>query len=337
MRVSLPVIVIFLVLTVLSTETVLCFGIRSSKLVPSSALMDLDRISKTLPPIPDPNSDPADDVFRNIKDSWPTKFIHFLRDTGAAGWIQDSLFIVGVPAILPTYPDMMKNFLTLSNFLLTSNSTFSTEYYGSHPRQYIDILKPSQGGNGKLIVFAHGGAWGSGKPWMYRLVATPFIEKGYTVGIWGYRTYPITDLNGQIQDLVDCLCHMKNSKEYKDISVVAHSSGAHVSAMALFQRNEEFTDLCDELVAISGVYDIPDHYQWESCRGVEEISPMKPICGEIKTNWIQYSPTRIVNETIKMPRLLIVHGILDKTVPYTSSTKLAKALYIHELEDLNLT
>jgi acetyl esterase/lipase len=57
----------------------------------------------------------------------------------------------------------------------------------------------------KLVAFVHGGAWGSGFPAMYRLVAKPFLNKGMTVAILGYRTYPTTDVKGQVDDLEQAL------------------------------------------------------------------------------------------------------------------------------------
>ena len=42
-----------------------------------------------------------------------------------------------------------------------------------------------------MIFFVHGGAWGSGQPWFYRLIAIPFLELGFAVAIIGYRVYPL--------------------------------------------------------------------------------------------------------------------------------------------------
>lgn len=40
------------------------------------------------------------------------------------------------------------------------------------------------------------GAWGSGKPWFYRLVAKPFLQVGLAVAIVGYRVYPLCSSPG---------------------------------------------------------------------------------------------------------------------------------------------
>ena len=73
-----------------------------------------------------------------------------------------------------------------------------------HPMQYVDLFLPSARGGGRnnnsqkdrripirgTIFFVHGGAWGSGQPWMYRLVAPSFLKRNFAVVIVGYRTHP---------------------------------------------------------------------------------------------------------------------------------------------------
>jgi acetyl esterase/lipase len=61
-----------------------------------------------------------------------------------------------------------------------------------------------------LLVFVHGGAWGSGLPWMYRLVAKPFLEDlSMAVAIVGYRSYPDAHAEGQVKDVEQALSHLK--------------------------------------------------------------------------------------------------------------------------------
>eukprot|EP00549_Striatella_unipunctata_P010133 CAMPEP_0118714992 /NCGR_PEP_ID=MMETSP0800-20121206/26578_1 /TAXON_ID=210618 ORGANISM="Striatella unipunctata, Strain CCMP2910" /NCGR_SAMPLE_ID=MMETSP0800 /ASSEMBLY_ACC=CAM_ASM_000638 /LENGTH=75 /DNA_ID=CAMNT_0006621013 /DNA_START=1 /DNA_END=225 /DNA_ORIENTATION=- len=53
-----------------------------------------------------------------------------------------------------------------------------------------------------ISIKKHGGAWGSGLPWMYRLLATVFLQYGYAVAIVGYRTYPDSKtIRDQVDDL----------------------------------------------------------------------------------------------------------------------------------------
>ena len=87
-----------------------------------------------------------------------------------------------------------------------------------------------------MVPQKHGGAWGSGEPWLYRLTALPFLENNQAVAIVGYRTYPdgtmqdqVNDINLAIQTLSSkypVLFHKPTLVEESDwhgISIIAHS------------------------------------------------------------------------------------------------------------------
>ena len=86
--------------------------------------------------------------------------------------------------------------------------SFRKEKYGSHPSQSADAMVQQQNTeevNVPLLIFFHGGAWGSGFPTMYRLIASPFLEQNYRAVILGYRTYPDGTMDDQIQDLAHAI------------------------------------------------------------------------------------------------------------------------------------
>lgn len=165
---------------------------------------------------------------------------------------------------------------------------------------------------------------------MYRAVSSSFLNDDYTVAVWGYRTYPDADVQGQVQDLMDCLDYLKSNRPWDTVTIVGHSSGAHVATLAALKRGH----LCDYLVGVSPVFDIPHHFDWETSRGVEELSALKPACGYTVENWIANSPTRIVidNPPAGMPPLLYIHGDADVTVPYTSSLNFTKNLHKWDID-----
>ena len=81
--------------------------------------------------------------------------------------------------------------------------------------QYVDLYLPtpplslsSPDDDGRTpvrgaVFFVHGGAWGSGMPWMYRLVAPTFLRLDLAVIVVGYRTYPdASTINEQVRDVV---------------------------------------------------------------------------------------------------------------------------------------
>ena len=211
-------------------------------------------------------------------------------------------------------------------------------------------------------IFKHGGAWGSGTPWMYRLVAKPFLDANMAVAIVGYRTYP----DGNIQDQVDDLeaaskeiflkyphlcqppttCTEPERKKWVGTSLVGHSSGAHVAMLKIVQRIEcwsgngerkcnakEGTLHFDKVVGISGVFSINEHFDLESGRGVEEVSPMKPGCGYSMDSFDWHSPALRLATTssrrpknLELPDTFFVHGMNDDVVPFSSAKRAAKIL-----------
>jgi acetyl esterase/lipase len=305
-----------------------------------------------LPPLPDPSQNPEDDFFRSLRRSLPVRVQYFFRDSGFFRALIDASVVLAVPSVLRDHPSALSEFLTLSGasgwikllpsrLVGTENASVSVDYssrsYGKYPSQVVDVMHPVSTGemdpkaNNKLVAFVHGGAWGSGFPAMYRLVAKPFLNDGMTVAILGYRTYPTTDVTGQVEDLEQALESLRQEFPHlNDVTLIGHSSGAHISMLGFLSG---LLTHADRFVGLSGVYDIPSHYNFERGRGVERISPLAPACGGSLDTWRRNSPTRLVirestNQQLdQLPPILICHGGLDTTVSYSSSVDLVDALH----------
>lgn len=283
--------------------------------------------------------------------------------------------------------------------------------YGDHPMQYVDLFLPtnykdsnvdntetnshlqSKDSHNKTSVrgtvfFVHGGAWGSGQPWMYRLVAPMFLKLNFAVVIVGYRTYPdaptIDDQCGDVRlawdkcgDVLNELVVPVRSRNIGDADdgwvgnvIMGHSSGAHVALLMLVDMigeqmkdfssarssdsiNDDYTKATNNtdkkcpwaphyFIGLSGPYDISYHFDYEAGRGVEQISPMKPICGNSRENFHKASPvkrllsllgkqreeTTATSSTIQQltPPILLVHGIEDNIVPFTATADAGRLL-----------
>jgi acetyl esterase/lipase len=312
-----------------------------------------ENAASVLPPLPDPSQNPDDDFFRSLRRSLPVRVQYFFRDSGVFRALIDASVVLAVPPILRDYPSALSEFLTLSGAsgwikLLpsrlagTENASVSMDYlsrfYGKHSSQFVDVMQPTVSTGemdlkaaNKLVAFVHGGAWGSGFPAMYRLVAKPFLNKGMTVAILGYRTYPTTDVKGQVDDLEQALESLRREFPHlSDVTLIGHSSGAHISLLAILSG---LLTHVDRFVGLSGVYDIPSHYNFERCRGVDRISPLAPACGGSLDTWRRNSPTRLViggstkEQLDQLPPILICHGGIDTTVSYSSSVNLVDALH----------
>lgn len=270
-----------------------------------------------LPPPPESTGNPDDDGFRSFRDQVPESIQSWLRDSGVLRFVVDSLVLVGLPSLVKQYPDAVPTFLKLS-------SQCKTVSYGDHPRQKMDVFTPENGESKGLVVVCHGGAWGSGEKWMYRLTATKKLECGYTVAVLGYRTYPDANVDGQVEDICDAIQKLQEMYPSQHTTILGHSSGAHVSLLGAIQQKINV----DALICVAGVYEIVNHYNYEKGRGVEMISPLKPANGHVEDEWTLRSPMRLVKEmeSIELPPTLLIHGVEDSVVPYTSALDFFGAL-----------
>lgn len=195
--------------------------------------------------------------------------------------------------------------------------------------------------NHNVLVFVHGGAWGSGLPWMYRLVALG-ISKCINASTAILIEYPVFP-DSFILDQADCVyraCkYIKANTMELGIEdggevcyyLMGHSSGANICALAALQAATNCHKLAHNLVGFNGVYDIAKHFLFEKERGVEEISPMQPAA-KGASNWDKCSPSLLLDSTpagfitAYWPKTLLVHGLKDTTVPDTSTRELARVL-----------
>lgn len=297
----------------------------------------------------------------------PTSWHNSWRDSGTFRNLADTLVTISAPMVGLTAPSAIKEFMRLTR-------RCQRHKYGAHERQLIEVYLPTQQeqqsvsskGNSRLVFFIHGGAWGSGVPWFYRLVAAPFVDHGVAVAIVGYRTYPCGRVEQQVHDCRQAARYMARifPELCEHVTVMGHSSGAHIGMLmvlkeatqqmvlaqvgrkineSLLQRNNQQPR--DEhfqiklFVGISGPYDISHHFDYEASRGVEELSPMKAACGYTREAFRDNSPALRLQDTLVdefqesetpmddwIPPIILLHGIEDDTVPFTSTSEAARVL-----------
>lgn len=109
------------------------------------------------------------------------------------------------------------------------------------------------------------------------------------------------------------------------IHLVGHSSGAHICALALIEGccTSRHHDVVNGYVGLSGVFSIPDHFEWEKQRGVEELSPMAPANRRRSQSEFpnEISPSLTPIEMFQTDRVLLLHGSKDNVVPFRSTTR----------------
>jgi acetyl esterase/lipase len=166
----------------------------------------------------------------------------------------------------------------------------------------------------RTLVFVHGGAWGCGRSWHYRMVANGLgVKLGVkSVVVVGYPTYPLSSILGESECVAEAVKFIQNDDHVRHLitgdpastvwdaskhSLVlsGHSSGANICALALLNNvditpadNSDKTSRAtratslnvDTFISLAGVFDIGKHYLFESNRGVQLISPMcAAACG----------------------------------------------------------
>ena len=235
----------------------------------------------------------ADQITRFLGSLLPLSWQNHIRDSGGFRFIFDTLVEYSIPVGAVTNPKAALSFLRLTRQCRTIP-------YGNHESQFIDLYVPEnfpQEQWAGMVFFVHGGAWGSGKPWYYRLVAQSFLDMNLAVAIVGYRVYPEADTTTQVADLESAmlelmkqypdLCGTKRVERSVGFCVMGHSSGAHIAMLfvveqvkRLLQSHLEGTHLDDKImtdvyVGISGPYDICHHFDYEASRGAEGRSTGK--------------------------------------------------------------
>ncbi|XP_038060630.1 probable isoprenylcysteine alpha-carbonyl methylesterase ICMEL2 [Patiria miniata] len=224
----------------------------------------------------------------------------------------------------------------------------------------VNDKDPSQQRRKPILVYVYGGAWMAGDKNLYGLLAQSLADKlGAIVCVPNYSIYPKGIVTDMLNDLVDTMAWIKTSElitslggDPEQIVMCGHSAGGHLSALVtlnLAQRsateainskaNESALEASSVLssirgvIAISGVFDIRDHYGFESWRGVEDLSGMWRVM-EGRDNFDKYSPTLVLKDLdtqqiAKLPPFVLVHGTEDGTVPLSASEKFAAALSHH--------
>lgn len=254
--------------------------------------------------------DGADHVTRFLGSLLPLSWQNHVRDSGGFRSIFDNVVECSIPVGAVTNPSAALSFLRL-----TKNRRV-IRYGSHHESQFIDLYLPEETNQDLwtgMVFFVHGGAWGSGKPWYYRLVAESFLNLNMAVAVVGYRVYPSGTTDTQVADLEAAqleltkefpdLCGPKRTKRPFGFCVMGHSSGAHIATLLIVEQakrllqveqtlvkgsdGEETHDstfgstssdppgsLCDAFVGISGPYDINHHFDYEAARGVEGRSAL---------------------------------------------------------------
>ena len=356
-----------LVLALLSSPFITAYIRRRSSQYYSQPLESRYWYHPPLPPPTVPSTSPAPAahflfsphlITRVLYHLIPIPLQHYARDHGLLK-LSDVLALLFGPVVylLPSNARLLFEHALPANQPLrlcySPSSQLTVEVHQAHRREVGESASLSP-----IVVFTHGGAWGSGNALMYRLLSSCFDTELHCVTLThNYYTFPHADADQQVGQLRQLLTWLAGEGEkfggdVSKVILVGHSSGAHLTLLHLISTPQTTTSSSSLIAAaddtftpfaaaersevrvigaigLSGVYDIATHYQYESRRGVHEFSPMKPACHG-PAHFDEYSPTWISQQRREelgwMPPLLLVHGDQDQTVPDLSSRQLCESL-----------
>lgn len=198
---------------------------------------------------------------------------------------------------------------------------------------YSPIEVPDKGS--PVIIYVHGGSWAYGDkniPSVLTPILDSFREEGYSILSVSYELMDESiNFGKQISDVKDSIRWVyKNKDEYKfntnEIGLIGISAGAHLSLMAGYSDNAEFTDDNSLVNYSSSIKYILDFF------GPTDLSTLDTSALESDFNGLlskienkneiieKYSPINYLKEDL--PNTLVVHSKSDKLVPYENSLKL---------------
>ncbi|CAG2192096.1 PCME [Mytilus edulis] len=122
---------------------------------------------------------------------------------------------------------------------------------------------------------------------------------------------------------------LKPTSHTQDLETI--NSNDEIARPKELEPHATLTDLSKSIkvvIGLAGVYNISDHFEHESRKGIEDISCMaRAMYGQ--EYFDRFSPivlSRTLSPNASAPCVLLLHGTEDYVVPVTSTTKLAEAL-----------
>lgn len=178
-----------------------------------------------------------------------------------------------------------------------------------------------------VVLFAHGGGWISGyrrQPnnvsW-YRYL----VGKGFIVATIDYSRGYRAGIEKLIDELLEAVEYLSKRLEElgidERISLMGLSAGAHLALLSASRIPEKIK--C--VVSYYAPCDLMDIWKAPSLFArFSAVTTLKRLPRRSKEIYEKYSP--INNISPDFPPTLLVHGLKDQIVPYTSAVKMFKAL-----------
>jgi len=196
--------------------------------------------------------------------------------------------------------------------------------YGPSLRHRVDIFMPDPpkpGMRRKAVVYFHGGGWMVGSRMLNHDIGRALSEMGFVGVIADYRLYPFVRFPAFVHDGARAVAWLrKNAARYgvgRDrIFLMGHSSGAHI-AMLLALDPRYLRNAGVPLHAVRGAIGLSAPYTSNPKR----IPIFRPIFAGL-ANAEAARPITFAGNV--GPRLLLLHGGADLTIPPEEAREMAR-------------
>ncbi len=204
-----------------------------------------------------------------------------------------------------------------ANSALSATGPKVTHAYGANASQILDSYSPPGSGH-PILIYTHGGGWhnGSKNNNVDNKKQSLIGSHDYVLVSVEYRSGFETNWQGQANDIASAINWVYLNAatvggDARNIFVVGHSSGAHMTALVTMDDSFGIREKVQGIVLLdSGNYDVVDGYN--TCTGAS--------CGTYGPFWDNYnlismengSPVTHADDNTVAPTILIHQNRLDK-------------------------
>lgn len=249
---------------------------------------------------------------------------------------------------------LMPGFIQMIAFYFFSPRVKRSIPYGRKPRQRLDLYFPEdlqhKNEPAPVVIFVTGGAWTIGYKAWGSLLGKRLSEQGILLVCLDYRNFPQGNALDMLEDVNTgifwvCSKISRYGGDLDNIYLCGQSAGGQLAAMALIRQAEQAAR--GEAVAgaapvwhpmdvrafigISGAYDLEGLAEHLHRRGLYKnlFEHIMTVDGKVATRFL--SPLNAVvtaDAAVRrfLPRVVLLHGTADKSVPHNGSQLFAQAL-----------
>ena len=275
------------------------------------------------------------------------QLVHFLN-AGTRTWIWVLFRLILFTLILiPGWYRMLRYYVFTATILKNISYGKGFKY-----RNLLDVYLPlTKSGKAPVIVFVSGGAWIIGYKLWSCLVARAMTFLGYLVIVPDYRNFPQGSMREMKHDIRNAIlwaydhCEEYGGDKMKLI-VAGQSAGAQIcccllledyimesSSSPIYSKPRRIDEnIVKVFVGISGPYDLQAQTDHLHSRGLDS-SLVRWVCQNEISKHSPYLIAKNSHQSLRnFPKVVLLHGSCDSTIPCTESLNMAAMLRHKGLE-----